>query len=125
MSLFFVAVSLLSITLAWFAYSGIANTATEVDVKAWYIEFSKNNETVSNEVVLSLNDIYPGMETVTEKIDVKNLGDTDAKIDLWICATLRNLAEAKVCREKNFFTVGIIIPNSGWIGRIFWHRMLS
>ena len=39
MSLFFVAVSLLSITLAWFAYSGIANTATEVDVKAWYIEF--------------------------------------------------------------------------------------
>ena len=72
MSLFFVAVSLLSITLAWFAYSGIANTATEVDVKAWYIEFSKNNETVSNEVVLSLNDIYPGMETVTEKIDVKN-----------------------------------------------------
>ena len=84
MSLFFVAVSLLSITLAWFAYSGIANTATEVDVKAWYIEFSKNNETVSNEVVLSLNDIYPGMETVTEKIDVKNLGDTDAKIDYTI-----------------------------------------
>ena len=81
MSLFFVAVSLLSITLAWFAYSGIANTATEVDVKAWYIEFSKNNETVSNEVVLSLNDIYPGMEEVTEKIDIKNLGDTDAKLD--------------------------------------------
>ena len=35
LSLFFVAVSLLSITLAWFAYSGFANTATEMDVKAW------------------------------------------------------------------------------------------
>ena len=80
LSLFFVAVSLLSITLAWFAYSGLANTATEMDVKAWYIEFEKDSKPVSNEIVLSLNDVYPGMEQVVEKVNINNLGDTDAKI---------------------------------------------
>ena len=80
LSLFFVAVSLLSITLAWFAYSGFANTATEMDVKAWYIEFEKDSKPVSNEIVLSLNDVYPGMEQVVEKVNINNLGDTDAKI---------------------------------------------
>jgi hypothetical protein len=40
-SLFFVLVSFISVTLAWFAYSGLANVATEIDVKAWYIEFEK------------------------------------------------------------------------------------
>ena len=80
LSLFFIAVSLLSITLAWFAYSGFANTATEMDVKAWYIEFEKDSKPVSNEIVLSLNDVYPGMEQVVEKVNINNLGDTDAKI---------------------------------------------
>ena len=80
LSLFFIAVSLLSITLAWFAYSGFANTATEMDVKAWYIEFKKDNKAISNEIVLSLNDVYPGMEQVVEKVNINNLGDTDAKI---------------------------------------------
>ena len=80
LSLFFVAVSLLSITLAWFAYSGFANTATEMDVKAWYIEFEKDSKPVSSEIVLSLNDVYPGMEQVVEKVNINNLGDTDAKV---------------------------------------------
>ena len=84
LSLFFVAVSLLSITLAWFAYSGVARTATEVNVKAWYIEFSKDNKKVSNEIVLSLNDVYPGMEQVVEKVKIDNLGDTDAKLNYTI-----------------------------------------
>ena len=42
MSLFFTAVSFISVTLAWFAYSGLVTTQTEVNVKAWYIEFNKN-----------------------------------------------------------------------------------
>ena len=80
MSLFFIAVSLISVTLAWFAYSGIINVKTEVDVRAWYIEFDKDGESISNNVVLSLSEIYPGMETVTESVNVKNLGDSDAEI---------------------------------------------
>ena len=74
MSLFFIAVSSISVTLAWFAYSGIAKVSTEVDVQSWLIEFEKNNTTVSNDIVISLDDIYPGMEIMHETIKIKNKG---------------------------------------------------
>lgn len=80
MSLFFAGVSFISITLAWFAYSGLVTTEMEIDVKAWYIEFTKGDESVSNNVVISLSDISPGMSTISETIDIKNMGDTDAAI---------------------------------------------
>ena len=40
-SLFFVVVSFISVTLAWFVYSGLSTVSTEVNVKAWYIELEK------------------------------------------------------------------------------------
>ena len=80
MSLFFIFISFTSVTLAWFAYSGISSVSTEVNVKAWYIELENNGETVSKDITISLSDIYPGMETVTETIDVKNQGDSDAQV---------------------------------------------
>jgi hypothetical protein len=43
-SLFFVAVSFISVTLAWFVYSGLSTVKTEVNVKAWYIELEKEEE---------------------------------------------------------------------------------
>ncbi len=79
-SILFAVVSLISVTLAWFAYSGLASVDTTVGVKAWYIEFEKNDEVVSNDIVISLDDIYPGMEPKYEKITIKNLGDTEAKL---------------------------------------------
>lgn len=81
MSLFFIAVSFISITLAWFAYSGLASVETEIGVKAWYIEFQKGAEEVSNNIVISLSEIYPGMETVNEEVNIKNLGDSDAQLN--------------------------------------------
>ncbi len=80
MSIFLLFVSFVSVTLAWFAYSGIANFATEIDVKAWYIELEKDGEAVSNDIVLSLSQIYPGMDTVSEIVNIKNLGDSDAQV---------------------------------------------
>lgn len=80
MSLFFIAISCISVTLAWFAYSGIAKVATEIDVKSWLIEFEKNETTVSNNIVISLDEIYPGMNTLYESIKIKNKGDSDAKL---------------------------------------------
>lgn len=80
MTLFFVAVSFISITLAWFAYSGLITARTEINVKAWNIEFNKDGTAVSNELSIVLNDIQPGMETISEKIDIKNLGDTAAAV---------------------------------------------
>ena len=79
-SLFFVIVSFISVTLAWFVYSGLSTVSTEVNVKAWYIELEKNGEKVSNNIVISLDDIYPGMEPIEEEIKIKNLGDSDAQV---------------------------------------------
>ena len=81
MSLIFVVVSFISVTLAWFAYSGLSSVSTEIGVKAWYIELEKDGEAVkSNDIVISLSEIYPGMETVDEIVKLKNLGDSDAQV---------------------------------------------
>lgn len=80
MSLVFVVVSFISVTLAWFAYSGLVDVKTEVDVKAWYIELEKDGQAVSNNIVISLSDIYPGMNIVNEIVSIKNLGDSDAQV---------------------------------------------
>ncbi|MBQ7240801.1 MAG: hypothetical protein IJS56_05125 [Bacilli bacterium] len=79
-SIVFAVVSFISVSFAWFAYSGLVDVKTEVGVKAWYIEFEKNNEVVSNDIVISLSDLYPGMEPLSEVITIKNLGDSDAKL---------------------------------------------
>lgn len=79
-TVFFVIVSFISATLAWFAYSGLSDVSTDIDIKAWNIELSRNGEAVSNEVVISLPSITPGMETNNEVINIKNLGDSDAMI---------------------------------------------
>lgn len=79
-TLFFIALSSISVTLAWFAYSGLADVTTEIDIKSWLIEFEKNDTTVSNDIVISLDDIYPGMRTMHESIKIKNRGDSNAKL---------------------------------------------
>jgi hypothetical protein len=66
--------------MAWFAYSGLTNVATEIGVKAWYIELEKDGQTVSNDIVISIPQIYPGMDTVNEVVNIKNLGDSDADV---------------------------------------------
>lgn len=97
-SLFFVAVSFISVTLAWFVYSGLSRVTTEVAVKAWYIEI-KNEKNPdqnkdSNNVVISFDDLYPGMETIEEEIKIKNFGDSDAMLKYEI-ASARILDDAK------------------------------
>jgi hypothetical protein len=81
MSLAFIVISFISVTLAWFAYSGLSSVATEIGVKAWYIELDKDGQPVSNDIVISLSDIYPGMDIVDEIVNIKNLGDSDAQLN--------------------------------------------
>lgn len=94
MSVFFIVVSFISATLAWFAYSGLSNLSTDIDVKAWYIELEKNGLKVSNDIVISLNEIYPGMETVHEVINIKNKGDSNASVKYSIVSA-RVLGDSK------------------------------
>ena len=80
MSVTFIVISFISVTLAWFAYSGLSSVSTEIGVKAWYIELDKDGQPVSNDIVISLSDIYPGMDIVDELVNIKNLGDSDAQL---------------------------------------------
>lgn len=80
MSILFIAVSLMSVTLAWFAYSGLVKVNTEVSVKAWYIELDKDGSKVANNMIISFSDIYPGMTPVTETVTIKNKGDSNASV---------------------------------------------
>ncbi len=79
-SIFFIGVSFISISLAWFAYTGLVQTQTQIDVKAWNIQFNKNGETVSNDIIISLDDLQPGMDSSNDNITINNKGDSDAKI---------------------------------------------
>ena len=80
-SLFFTGISFISITLAWFAYSGIASVETTINVKAWQIEFKKGEAKQDSLINVTLNDVSPGMQTKSEIININNLGDDDASID--------------------------------------------
>ena len=86
LSLFCIGVSFISITLAWFAYSGISTVKTEVDVKAWNIEFMKDSEVVTNEIVIDVNDISPGMDPIVEKVSIHNRGDSNAMLSYQVAS---------------------------------------
>ena len=104
LSLFFTAVSFISVTLAWFAYSGLVTTQTEVNVKAWFIEFNNKGNAVSNDIVISLSDIYPGMDIVSETIDIKNSGDSDAMINY-------KIKSVRILDEEYDVTDGVVIQD--------------
>lgn len=76
MTLFFITVSFISGTLAWFAYSGLSDVATKIDIRAWNIEIDKDVN--AKNITITLPEISPGMETMNEVINIKNSGDSDA-----------------------------------------------
>lgn len=106
-TMFFLAVSFISVTLAWFIYSGLATVQTEVNVKAWYIELEKEGEKVSNNIVISVDDIYPGMETITETVNIKNLGDSVAAVNYNI-KTARILGNSENYYDANTGAISTI-----------------
>ena len=102
----FIAVSFIFTTFAWFAYSGLRNVSTEIDVKAWYIELSKSGEVVSNNIVINVNDVYPGMSTVDELISIENKGDSDAKLSYKILSSriLDTETDGEALQDNNELT---------------------
>ena len=91
MSITFMVISFISVTLAWFAYSGLSKVDTDVTVKSWYIEFKRGEEVATKDIVISLDDVKPGMETKTEEIVINNKGDSDASIKYKIESVIMNV----------------------------------
>lgn len=108
-TIFFAVTSFMAVTLAWFAYSGLSSLTTDIDVKAWLIELSKDGDKVSNEIVISLTEIYPGMDIISEVMDIKNLGDSDAKLQY-------NVTSARILGdESDYYEYDFNNPNGEYI----------
>ena len=114
-SIFFIIVSFSSVTLAWFAYSGLSHVKTDVDIKAWYIEMKQGEEKIVHNTKISLKNVYPGMATISETVNIKNLGDSDANVRYAIVS-------ARVLDNENDNYVVDDIITSGYVEDILSHN---
>ena len=79
-SIAFFAVSIMSTTLAWFAYTNTVTSNMNVNLKTWDIKITKNNTEVSNVFDITINNLSPGMTDFQEDYVIHNNGDIPAKI---------------------------------------------
>ena len=79
-SILFFAVSLISITLAWFAYTNTVSSDMNIDLKAWNVKITRNNTEVNNTFTINIADLYPGSPTFDETYTIHNTGDLAAKV---------------------------------------------
>ena len=78
-TIFFVLLSGISFTFAWFAYNNVVHTGVEIGVSAWHIEFHDGVDEISYEVLIPINSFYPGVEKYSKTIEILNKGDIDAE----------------------------------------------
>lgn len=68
-------------TYAWFIYATRVSSDLSVHISSWNVEFTVGeDETVTN-IVIAVERIYPGMETVEDGVTVKNKGEIKAELD--------------------------------------------
>ena len=65
---------------AWFIYITKASLELDVHVAAWDITFQAGEEEITNDVVLEVDKIYPGMEDYVQEIEVHNRGEISADL---------------------------------------------
>lgn len=80
-SVAFFAVSVISITFAWLAYSNTIATNLDVDIKRWDINITTGNTEITNEYDINVDSFYPGMDDYSDSFTIRNNGDLAAKID--------------------------------------------
>lgn len=65
---------------AWFIYITKASLELDTHVAAWEINFKTDDQIITNDVVLEVDKIYPGMEDFTKEIEVVNKGEINAEL---------------------------------------------
>ena len=115
-SVAFFALSIFSIAFAWFAYTNSVSTNFQANVKTWKINFKKTDSTpITNEITISVDDLYPGMNDFTEGFVIQNLGEIPALLEYNITycrifdevINTNNLTEHEL-NNKFPFQIGII-----------------
>ena len=79
-TLLFFALALIVNTYAWFLYVSMVSTSLDVHITSWLFEFSESEDTI----ILSVDRIFPGMETFTKEVTGSNLGEMSADLSVAI-----------------------------------------
>ncbi len=79
-TLFFLILTLMANTFAWFIYSNKVSNNIITGVKSWKINFKQDGVDIVNNVEFKIDSIYPGMPDYTNSLSITNIGETAANI---------------------------------------------
>lgn len=79
-TLFFLILTLMANTFAWFIYSNKVSNTITTGVKSWKINFKQDGVDIVNNVEFKIDSIYPGMPDYTNSLSITNIGETAANI---------------------------------------------
>lgn len=79
-TLFFLILTLMANTFAWFIYSNKVSNNITTGVKSWKINFKQDGVDIVNNVEFKIDSIYPGMPDYTNSLSITNIGETLANI---------------------------------------------
>lgn len=79
-TLFFLILTLMANTFAWFIYSNKVSNNITTGVKSWKINFKQDGVDIVNNVEFKIDSIYPGMPDYTNYLSITNIGETAANI---------------------------------------------
>ncbi len=65
-------------TFAWFIYATRVSLDLSVHVSSWNVEFLSGDEEITTNMEITVDRIYPGMDTFEKEIEVHNKGETPA-----------------------------------------------
>lgn len=67
-------------TTAWFIFATKVDTGIGAKIVAWNVSFVTGEEELLEYINFKIDNIYPGMEKYTQKIEVTNKGETEANL---------------------------------------------
>ena len=83
-TLFMLIITFSSSTFAWFIYATKVDSGITAHVKAWNVLFEVGEDEIVENIHFDVSDIYPGMETYTDSLFVKNKGEASAELSFEI-----------------------------------------
>ena len=69
-----------STSFAWFVYSTKVNAGIQAHIESWEILFTNNDTELSQYVSFIIPNLYPGMTSYTDQINIVNLGERSADV---------------------------------------------
>lgn len=79
-TLFMLIITFSSSTFAWFVYATKVESGITAHVRAWNVSFEVGDEEIVETINFNVTDIYPGMTTYTDSVQVTNAGETAASL---------------------------------------------